>query len=224
MRLLPKDKAGRIEFCEIRLEPWAERAEAIGTTPEQVAELAMLTEQARQAHAAQSVAYNAARAATLRLDQAIAKMSNTAQGIILQIRSKASRDGDNVYAQASIPVPEKASPIAMPGRPTRFNAQLQQTGQIKLTWQCKNPRNSQGTIYQVWRSVDGGEPKFLGGSGKKAFVDNTIPPGTAKVTYRIRAERSTRVGQWAEFPVNLGTPAGLPILFHTHVATQRNAA
>ncbi len=39
------------------------------------------------------------------------------------------------------------------GLPSRFAVQLQATGSLTLTWECKNPRGSEGTIYQVWRRL-----------------------------------------------------------------------
>ncbi|MGH7214446.1 MAG: hypothetical protein ACREIT_06755, partial [Tepidisphaeraceae bacterium] len=84
MRLLPKDKAGKIEFCKVRLVPWAEHAAAIGTTPEMVAELTARTEAARLALIEQYQARQAAQAATLKLKTAIANMTTTATAIVLQ--------------------------------------------------------------------------------------------------------------------------------------------
>lgn len=210
MRLLPKDKTGRIEFCEGRLAPWAENAAEIGTTPEQVAELAALTAEAREALSAQAQAEQTARSATMRLQDAISRMSTAAGAIVLQVRSRAAIAGDTVYSLASISPPAEPSPIAAPGKPTGITAQLKPDGGLLLTWRCDNPRGSQGTIYQVYRRTDNGELKFIGGTGKKKFFDNTLPPGAAVVVYQIRAERSTRVGEWGQQIVHLGGSVHLP--------------
>ena len=41
-------------------------------------------------------------------------------------------------------------------------------------------------------------------TGKKHFTDETLPPGTAEVTYLIQAIRSTATGRVASFTVPLG--------------------
>jgi len=43
--------------------------------------------------------------------------------------------------------------------------------------------------------------------GKKKFEDDTVPPGTPTVLYRVTAIRSTRRGKSAIFDVNLGSIA-----------------
>ena len=127
MRLVPKDKVGKIEFCESRLGKWAENADEIGTTPEMVALLADSTGEARAAFDEQQRAQSAAQAATLKLDNAIKKMQTQAATIVVYVRAKASVTGDRgVYALASIPVPAKPSPIAAPGTPTGFSAKLEE--------------------------------------------------------------------------------------------------
>jgi hypothetical protein len=205
MRLLPKDKSGKIEFCKVHLAAWAEHAAAIGTTPEQVAELATRTEAARLALIEQDQAQQAARAATLRLKIAIENMTSSASAIILQIRSEAGRGGDGVYLLAQISAPAKGSPIAPPGRPFGFKAELDAIGGLRLTWKCRNPRGSQGTIYQLWRRIDGGKLTYIGGTGRRRYVDATVPAGSAGVMYQIQAVRSTAKGDWATFNVVLGT-------------------
>ncbi|MGH7214903.1 MAG: hypothetical protein ACREIT_09080, partial [Tepidisphaeraceae bacterium] len=133
-----------------------------------------------------------------------------ATAIVLQVRSEAAHAGDGVYSLASIPVPAKASPIAPPGKPSAFEAALDVTGALTLTWKCKNPRGSQGTIYQLWRKIDGGALTYIGGAGRRRFVDATVPAGSAGVVYQIQAVRSTAKGEWATFNVNLGTRGKMP--------------
>jgi hypothetical protein len=64
-------------------------------------------------------------------------------------------------------------------------------------------------MYMIYRRLGAaGAFESLGGVGEKKFHDTTIPAGTASVTYKIQAVRSTAVGDWAEFNVNFGTGAG----------------
>jgi len=61
-------------------------------------------------------------------------------------------------------------------------------------------------MYTVSRRIGVDGPFVqLGLSGKKRFVDDTIPAGTSQIVYQIQAIRSTRVGPAAQFNVNFGT-------------------
>src|SRR5690242_11600148 len=107
MRLIPKDKQAKIQFCRSHLDRWAEHAEELGVTPEQVADLAAATEAAQLALTAQLQAQAAARAATLRLKIALQTMQTQASVIVRTVRTTARTAGDNVYPLASIPAPAK---------------------------------------------------------------------------------------------------------------------
>lgn len=211
MNVVPKNLVDRIEFYEGHMEPWGDHAVEIGTSPAEVADLASKTAAAREAYAQQQTAQSAARAATLRLKLAVDDMAGAGASIILQIRARAGGDGDGVYSLASIGPPAKRSPKGEPGRPDRLAWGLGQEGALTLTWKCRNPRGSKGTIYQVWRRMDGGPLEYLGQSGTKRFVDATVPQGTARITYQIQAVRSTAVGPWAMFNVNFGVRGGTGI-------------
>jgi hypothetical protein len=101
------------------------------------------------------------------------------------------------------------TPMAPPGTANKIVATFAGDGSLNLTWKCENPKGSQGTIYQVWRHIDGeAEFTYLGGNGLKKFTDETLPAGSTAVTYQIQAVRSTAVGEWAQFNVNFGKSAG----------------
>jgi hypothetical protein len=97
------------------------------------------------------------------------------------------------------------SPIGPPGQPAGFKASLDGNGDLILTWKCENPANSSGTMYQVYRTIDGETvPEYLGGVGRRTFTDDELPAGSTRVTYQVQAVRSNSVGPWAEFNVNFG--------------------
>jgi hypothetical protein len=50
--------------------------------------------------------------------------------------------------------------------------------------------------------------EFVGASGVKSFVDDTLPSGASPVTYQITAVRSTARGNPAQFVVNFGVGGG----------------
>lgn len=206
MGIVPKPTAKRIAFYRTRIAKFEQNAEAIGTTPEAVADLDAKLVVARDALSHQRKAQNAARSATLRLRLAMDEVTNAGAAIISQVRTKARMTGNpGVYSLASLPPIAERSPMAEPGTPTAFSFTLESDGLLLLKWQCKNPRGSSGTMYHVFRSIGANSPLiFLGATGSKAFLDSTIPPGTSAITYRVQAFRSTKVGVANNFIVTFG--------------------
>jgi ribosomal protein S11 len=116
---------------------------------------------------------------------------------------------DTQRANLGLNVRKTPSPKGNPGTASNFKVALNGDGSIDLTWKCNNPAGTTGTIYQIFRRIGAvGEFEYLGGVGDKKYHDTTIPAGTATVTYKIQAVRSTAVGDWAELNVNFGTAAG----------------
>jgi hypothetical protein len=207
--VVPRDIVARIQYYEDHNAPWTSHATQIGTTSTEVAALAVKSAAARAAYDAQQAALNAAKDATLTLRLAVASMSVAGSAIIKKVRAKAATDGPGVYALASIPAPAAPSPVPAPGTPANFVAELSQGGALTLKWKCPNPARSQGTTYQVSRRVGaGGDFVVVGTTGVKRWVDATVPAGTASVTYRIVATRSTAQGPEALFTVNFGVGGG----------------
>ena len=212
MRIVPKSRIESVQFFQIRLDRWAEHAEEIGTSGQSVAALAAATAEARAAFAAQRAAMDAARSATLRFNLAVAEMRRLGAGVIKQVGAKAASAGDSVYPLASLPVPSGPSKLAAPGQPTRFTASLQQVGILTLRWRCKHPRGVQGVLYRVSRQTSETQKYVvIGQTGKRVFVDETVPHGVAWVMYQVVAVRSTGAGTAGEYIVHLGTGAKRPL-------------
>jgi hypothetical protein len=183
------------------------------------------TEAARAATIAQRMAEAAAESATLNLQIAIDDMATQGASMLLQIRAKAGMSGNSVYPLASISPPSKGSPIAKPGKPYRFSFTLDEDGAVYLKWKCTNPRGSAGTIYQIYRQVDGsGQMAFLGTTGKKQFVDMTVSQGTTTIVYKIRAIRSTKIGESATFNVNFGVSSAVRKMIAIQQQMRKQAA
>jgi hypothetical protein len=101
------------------------------------------------------------------------------------------------------------SPMPAPGTAYDFRVTLKGDGSIETSWKCNHPRGSQGTVYQIFRRLGGVGPfEYLGGVGDKKYHDTTISAGTATLTYKIQAVRSTAAGDWAELCVGFGSGAG----------------
>jgi hypothetical protein len=205
MGLIPKSKSGTVAFYQSKIAPWQTNAVAIGTSAPEVTALDARLTAAQSAIAAQVAAKAAAETATATADEAVRLLEQAGADIIRQIRAKGAIVGASVYALAQIPAPAFPSNRPAPGKPSGFKATLGEDGSLLLKWKCSNPAGTSGTMYQVWRKVDGGEFTYCGGCGAKEYVDGTIPVGTGNVTYQLQAVRSTAVGPWAQYNVNFGT-------------------
>lgn len=206
MATIPDTRAGKIEFYQSHLEAWAQDPPAIGLSAGEVAELAALVDSARAGFLEQGQARNAAMAATLAFHTRVAAMHTHGAGLLATIKAFAESGGDpGVYIRAKIPAPAIPSKAPPPGTPANFRAQLRGDGALSLSWKCKNPRGTEGTIYEVMRQVRGEAGfRYIGAVGVKRFTDDTLPAGAAEVHYRITAVRSTARGKSALFVVNLG--------------------
>lgn len=230
MPLISDKIAEKIAFYENHTTPWSTSAVAIGTTTTAVTDLTTKTTAARAAFNAQQSAQAAAKAATLTLKMAVDAMARTGSDIIKQIRAKAATAGDGVYTLAQIPAPALPGPVGAPGTPTGFSVSLGADGTLGLKWKCANPAGAVGTIYQVWRRVNGTPSAsvdfaYLGGTGTRAFTDTTLPAGSAAVTYQVQAVRSTSAGPAAQFNVNFGVSGGGSMTASVEpVAAMRRAA
>jgi hypothetical protein len=209
MGLLPEGHAARIAWFRSRTTIWTSNALVIGTTAAMVTDVDAKATAAADALAAQEAAQNAAKAATQTLRDAMAALTNSGNIVIEQVRTKARTAGDGVYPLANIPAPATGTPMPPPGQPTDLKVALDATGALGLSWKCVNPPGARGTTYNVFRRIGAvGEFTYLGGSGVKELVDETVPAGAALVMYKIQAVRSTSVGPWNVFNVFFGVDTG----------------
>jgi hypothetical protein len=204
MGIVPENVQPRIAWYRAHLAPWAEHAAELGLPAEQVALLEDKVALAAEQLARQRAAHEAAKTATASLHEAMTQLSELGSKMIQTIRARAANDGQGVYSKAMIPAPAAPSPIAVPGTPTKFTFHLRQVGDIDLRWKCPNPKGSEGTMYEIKRQLGNGPFVIVGIVGKKRFYDDTVPAGTARVTYRVTAFRSTRRGECANFTIFLG--------------------
>jgi len=211
MPIVPPKKEEKVAFYNSKTTVWSANAVAIGTTTTAVTDLTTKVTAATTKLAAALAAKEAAKNATADADLAVRDMAHAGAAIIQQIKAKAAVTGDSVYILAQIPAPATPTPVPPPGTPTDFKAALNPDGSLKLTWKCPNPAGAAGTIYQIARRLGtgGSGAPFtpLTSVGARSLTDPTVPAGTAAVTYRITAVRSTTIGLAAEFTVNFATGA-----------------
>jgi hypothetical protein len=206
MPIVPKKPAERVAFYASKITGWTTNAVAVGTTSAAVTDLGTKVTSAQAKIAAALAAKELAKNAVADADLAVKDMAHAGAAIIQQIKAKAAVSGLSIYVLAQIPAPATPTPVPPPGTPVNFKAALNPDGSLKLTWKCPNPPGAPGTIYQVARRI-GASGAFLPltSVGTRSLTDDTVPAGTASVTYRITAVRSTSIGLAAEFTVNFGT-------------------
>ena len=205
MGVIPNTRVGKIEFFESHISPWTEHVADIGLTAGSVANLTSLTEAARASFLAAEEARQASKAATEAFYTAVAAMAKSGTSMVETIRVYADvNNNPNVFVLAEIPAPSSGSPVGPPGTPFQPVVTLSQTGAIALNWKCNNPSGASGTIYEVRRQIGGGSFAFIGATGTREFVDDTIPAGSSIVNYQVNGLRSTVRGPVATFNVRFG--------------------
>lgn len=210
MSTVPQNAKLRLEWWEAHIAQVVANAVAVGTTVEATTDLSTKITTARSKFLAKQEAEGAARTATSEWHSAVLAMGTAGAAIIDSIRSKAKTVGGNsIWELSGIPAPATPTPVGPPGMPTDLKVELLPDGSLKLGWKCVNPAAAGGPIYHLWRSA--GNPDnyaFIGGAGAREFTDNTVPSGDAIVYYKIKAIRTTAMGDPAEFMVRFGTGVG----------------
>jgi hypothetical protein len=119
--------------------------------------------------------------------------------------------------------------VPPPGRPSGLTVQLDATtGSLTLRWKAANPTNARGTTYIIRRKLPGEtEFAFIGVSGKKRFVDETLMLGAGEgilapaVQYTVQGQRANLSGPVSPiFTVNFGKLPGKDAAMVANVATQ----
>jgi hypothetical protein len=225
MGLVPDTKPAKTAFFRSMIAPWtAAPPTAIGTTTGAVTALDALVTVAEEKLAAQTSAEAVYRAAVAAADDAVEAMGQAGADIIAAIRVKGRTDSA-VWALSLIPAPATPTPIGPPGTPDAMKAKLMPDGSLELGWACANPTNSQGTIYHVYRKLDGeSEMTFIGGCGGRKFIDATLPMGVSTVVYKVQAVRSTAIGAAAQFIVQFGTTSTGAVMTTVTAASPKLAA
>jgi len=209
MRLIPKSIDGQIEFLDTHLPRWEQDPAGVGLSVPEVEQLRAMLDEAVASKREADELRNLAKGATIILRDRMRRMNTGLAAAVKTIRAAAATD-PSVYSNAVIAPPASGSKAPPPGKPTRFTATLAQVGWLTLTWECKNPAGTQGTMYEVSRRVALGEFEHLGVVGVKEFVDTTLSrEGAARgVEYEVRAIRSTRVGPAARYVISFHSGAG----------------
>lgn len=193
-----RSRAATLARAEARAAVFAARAAEIGLSKEQAAAYAAAVEAAREALAAQEAARSAAMAATAAAVERFAELRGLGADLVRLVRAFAEASGSpaEVYELAQIPAPAPRSPAPPPARPAGLRVELDPTrGALTLSWKATHPKGTSGTSYIVRRRLPGEDGfAFLGTTGSKRFVDETLPAGAEWAQYTVQAQRADSAG------------------------------
>jgi hypothetical protein len=196
MSVIPDRDADCIQFFEQRADAWLEHAPDIGLTADSANQVKADTTAARDAYTAALAAREASKVATMALSEAMRALRTDGGNAVKTIRAYAQTTGiEKVYQNAMIPPPAEPRRNTPPARPTDLRASLDaSSGALRITWKCAQPEP--GTSYAITRRTGGaGAFAFVGvATGRKSFVDPTIPAGATRVEYKVTGQRGTVTG------------------------------
>lgn len=204
MPIVPTKNLDALIFCEAHTALFLAQAANIGLSSAQATSFKNAVVAGRAAWDARQNAIEAARVATVAMDDALGAMRRSAGDTIRLIKAFAETQSNpnSVYNTAQLPPPAVPSPAGPPGTPTAFKVGLNGDGSITLKWKCTNPAGTTGTVYNVSRRI-ANQTAFspLGAVGVREFTDATIPVSAASnggVVYRVQAQRAGDFGEPSE--------------------------
>lgn len=209
-----------VQWCEVHAPVFIENAAAIGLTTQQAESFKDATSAVADALLAQEQVLQAYRVATREVEEALLALRSGAGEAVGLIRAFAESQSNppTVYNTAQIGPPASSSPAPPPAQPTNLSVTLGASdGSLTLRWKASNPAGTSGTAYIIRRKRPG-EPEFsfIGVSGRKQFVDDTLVAGTDSVQYTVQGQRADASSPLSEiFTVNFGQSVGVPPAFGT---------
>ncbi len=219
-----------IMWCQAHTDVFANNAAAIGLTPGQAVAFADATTAAADLTLAQEQARQAAKVATQAAVDAVDALRANAGDTVRLIRAFAETQADPaaVYQLAQIPPPASPSPAPPPAQPIDLTVTLEPgSGNLTLRWKAANPVGTSGTTYIIRRKLPGESAfSFVGVSGKKTFVDNTLNAGPDSVQYTVQGQRADSSGPLSPiFTVNFGqsSDGGMTATVSTVASAQKAA-
>jgi len=202
-----------LAWCMDHTEVFTVEAANIGLTAAEATAFVTMTTQANSSLTQHRNALQAAKLSTEECNDTFAALRHTAGNTVRAIKAFAEMQEKpmTVYQLAQIPAPQPPSPMPPPGQPTNLVVTLATSnGDLTLRWKCENPSGAAGTSYIIRRKLPT-EPnfQFVGVSGKKEFVDQTLFAGPDFVQYTVQGQRSDSTGPLSEvFTVNFGRLPG----------------
>lgn len=206
-------RSALLEWCQAHEDLWVTNATSIGLTVPQANAFKDATDAAAAASLAQEQAKQAAKVATQTAEAAFESLRSSVGDTVKLIRAYAINATDplNVYNLAQIQPPAPPSPAPPPAQPTNLNVSLDPSeGYLMLSWKAENPTGTSGTSYMIKRKLPTESTfTFIGVSGTKKFVDETLVAGPDSVQYTVQGTRANQVGPVSPiFTVSFGRLPG----------------
>lgn len=222
----PQPKVQQISWFESRLTQWAATPTAFGTTAAAVTALTTLVTNARKAYNGAQTARDASKAATVGENTSVASMLLSGRAMVNSMKSFIEASGNTaLWSQAMLDPPSPAGTAPDPTAPFALSAGLDSQGDVIVTWKASQPAGVSGVIYSVRRALDGGDYVLLDSVGGKTFTDQTVPVGTASVSYAVKAKRGSQMSDWSEaLTVRFGRAGGGLSIESTETSPARMAA
>lgn len=188
---VPETREAMIQFFTTVRGPWEANAAQLNFTPGDLAEFTALLEETLEAQDRAFAARNAARAAMFTLNLRAEALHRKGAALISVVRATAARTGDDsVYAAGSVPLPAARPPRPAPRPPHNVRASMDASGATILTWDAST---AGGVSFTVARQLAGeAEPRLIGSTGDKRFIDRTVPLGTPQARYLVTARRGRK--------------------------------
>lgn len=214
MAIVPARDIDALQFFEDHWPIWQANLAACGLSSAQVLSVKSACESCRSKFNTQQAAKNAAKSATAAFQATLSDLRSVGATTIQVIKTYADTTHNlGVYDIAQLPRPAAPGASLPPGKPKNITATIEPTGALTLRWTCDNTegdRRATGVFYQVFRKGPG-EASFsnVGGSGTRAFTDETLPLGPDSATYIVQGVRGQIAGDPSEqFTVQFGVGSG----------------
>jgi hypothetical protein len=193
MSTYPRERIEFLQWCEAHWPIWAKDPSQIGLTVDQVNAVKNATIAMRGRVTDQTAARAAAKSATEAVVESESATRDVAADAVRFIRAFAISTNDpNVYNLAQIPAPGSAAPLPPPGTPTDFKVELNAEGSITIRWKAAHPEGSYNVVYFVQRKLlTETQFRIIGGSGERAYTDDTLPFGVDGATYIVTSQRGS---------------------------------
>lgn len=196
MATIPRDRAEFIMWAKSHADTWNGDPTALGLDSVQTANFVTLVATLMSDADAQQAAKDAAKAATVKVNDTESTARSMAADMVRVIRGFAiNTNNPSVYVDAQIPPPQPAQPLPPPGQPTDFTVGLNSDGSLTLKWKATHPEGSYNVIYMVQRRlVTENAFQFVGATGTREWVDTTLPYGVDGAIYIVTAQRGQTMG------------------------------
>jgi hypothetical protein len=204
MATYPSKREEFLKWCEAHVNVFADNFAAIGVPQATAAAFTAQVEELRVKTTQQTSARDAAKAATEAVTDSDGDTRQLASNIVRLIRTYAiTTNNPAVYELAQIPAPSTGGVVPPPGRPTDFKVELNPEGSITFRWKATHPEGSDRVVYFVQRKlITETAFRLVGGTGERAYTDDTLPFGVDGVQYIVTAQRGQVQGQ-ASLPLGI---------------------